>query len=692
MKRRNPLALRTFVVAAGSCGAFLVAFLAFLFILQVTVGKDLPPLPALQSFEQPTSTVLLTRSGEVLHRFFEQNRTRLSLEEVPIEVVQAFLATEDRPFFEHWGIHLPSILRAALRNVRALEVRQGGSTITQQLARDLFLTKEVTLARKVREALLALRLEQAFTKEEILEIYLNQVYLGAGAYGMEAAARAYFGKELSEVTVGEAAMLAGLPAGPYLYDPRRSTSLALQRKNHVLRAMLEEGSIDSAEYRAALTETLSLAPTRTSADIAPYFVEEVRREILRRYGAHPLYRGGLRVYTTLDLGAQAAAESVLEAHLSTLEEEAVEEEVEEEVELSGEDRLQGAIVAMDVRTGAIIAMVGGRDFEESEFNRATQARRQAGSSIKAFVYGTALERGLGTSHLLLDTPITMDTPEGLWQPRNYDGVFKGPTTVREAWKFSRNVCAVRLFMEVGADRVIEFARRLGITTPILPYPSTAIGAADVIPLEMVRAYAVFANGGTLVEPILFTSVVHPDGRREEFTPEIKQVLDSRIAYMMMDLLKSTIDGGSGWAVRARGFDRPAGGKTGTTNDYTDAWFVGCTRELAAGVWVGYDVKQSIGERKSGGVVAAPIWADFMKQAVRNYAGADFPQPDGVVRVTVCTESGLLARPDCPEVSRELFLTGREPTKLCDIHGARAAEVGSLWELQQRERAQELPDI
>jgi penicillin-binding protein 1A len=682
-KRRKSLALRVLTLAAASCGSALVAFLVTLLVLQVTVGRDLPPLPALQEFEQPTSTVLLDRSGEVLHRFFEQNRTRLTLDDVPPPLLQAFLATEDRLFFGHWGIHLPSILRAAVRNVRTFRVRQGGSTITQQLARELFLTKEVTLGRKIREALVALRLEQVFTKNEILEIYLNQVYLGSGAYGVEAAARVYFGRDVDELTLGQAAMLAGLPAGPYLYDPSKNPSLALKRRDHVLRGMLEVGAIDSVAYRDAVAETLQLATTRTGADVAPYFVEEVRRDLLARYGAHLLYRGGLAVHTTLDLAAQAAAESLVAEHLTALE---------EKVGRREDDPLQCAVVAMDVQTGAVLAMVGGRDFEQSEFNRVTQARRQAGSSMKAFVYGAALETGLGTSHLLLDTPITMETPEGLWQPRNYDGAFKGPTTIREAWKFSRNVCAVRLFMETGADRVIDFAQRLGITTPIMPYPSTAVGAADVVPIEMVRAYAVFANGGTLVEPRLYTSVIHPDGRREVFPPRVKQVLDPRIAYIMMDLLRSTVDGGTGWAIRARGFDQPAGGKTGTTNDYTDAWFVGSTREIAAGVWIGFDVKRKIGERQSGGAVAAPLWAEVMKAAAAGYPGADFPQPDGVVRVAVCKESGLLARPGCREVARELFLVGKEPTRLCDIHGARVGELGSLWELQQREHARELPDI
>ncbi len=682
-KRRKSLALKLFAVTAGTCGAALVTFLAALLVLQMTVGRELPPLPALQTLEQPTSTELLTRSGMILHRFFEQDRTRLSLGDVPRPVVQAFLATEDRPFYSHWGIHLPSIIRAALRNVRTLRVRQGGSTITQQLARDLFLTKEVTLARKIREALVALRLEQVYTKQELLEIYLNQVYLGAGAYGVQAAARTYFGKELDSLSIGEAAMLAGLPAGPYLYDPRNNPDLAVQRREHVLRGMLEVGAIDSAEFRSATAETLMLASMASAAGVAPYFVEEVRRDLMRRYGAHLLYRGGLVVHTTLDFESQAAAESLVAEHLAALE---------EKVGKSEQDPLQCALVAMDARTGDVIAMVGGRDFETSEFNRITQAQRQAGSAIKAFVYGAALEKGISTSHLLLDTPVTMETPEGLWQPRNYDGTFKGPTTLREAWKFSRNVCAVRLFMETGPERIIEFARRLGITTPIMPYPSTAVGAADVIPIEMVRAYAVFANGGALVEPRLYTKVVYADGRREEFPPAVRRVLDPKVAYMMMDLLRSTVDGGTGWVVRARGFEQPAGGKTGTTNDYTDAWFVGVTHELATAVWIGHDLKRKIGNRQSGGVVAAPLWADFMKVATRNYPGAEFVRPDGVERIAVCRESGLLARADCPEVVRELFLSGREPTRLCTIHGAKTGELGSLWELQEREQTQALPEI
>jgi penicillin-binding protein 1A len=612
-RRRKSIALRLFGIAAGTCGAALVAFLGLLLILQMTVGKDLPPLPALQTLEQPTSTELLTRSGTVLHRFFEQNRTRLRLSDVPPIVVEACLATEDRPFYSHWGIHLPSILRAAVRNVSRLKVTQGGSTITQQLARDLFLTQEVTLSRKIREALVALRLEQVFTKHELLEIYLNQVYLGSGAYGVEAAARVYFGKDLDALTLGETALLAGLPAGPYLYDPRRDLALARQRRDHVLRGMLGVGVIDSSEFQAAVSETLAIAAPSSASEVAPYFVEEVRRDLLRRYGAQLLYRGGLTVHTTLDFQTEVAAESLVAAHLEALE---------QKVGKRDGDPLQCAVVVMDARAGDVIAMVGGRDFEVSEFNRVTQAHRQAGSSIKAFVYAAALERGIPTSHLLLDTPITMETPEGLWQPRNYDGAFKGPTTLREAWKYSRNVCAVRLFMEVGPERVIDLARRLGITTPILPYPSTAIGAADVIPIEMVRAYAVFANGGSLVEPRLFTAVVHPDGRREEFPPSVRRVLDARVAYMMMDLLRSTVDGGTGWVVRARGFG----------------------------------------------------------------------QPDGVVRVDVCRDSGLLARADCPEVVHELFLTGRQPTRLCDIHGAKTGELGSLWELQEREHTQALPEI
>ena len=657
------------------------------------LSKDLPSPSLLESIEPTLGTTVYDRNGSVLHEFFRENRAVVSLDEISPHLIGAVISTEDREFREHWGIDVYGIMRAAMANIRARRVVQGASTITQQLARSLFLTQEVTITRKLQEALLALRIEQTYSKDRILELYLNQIYFGSGAYGVEAASQSLFGIHASELDLPQAALLAGLPRNPSGYAPRRHSERAELRRSLVLSMMEGNGVITDTEAAAADTMPLGVIEREETAAVGAHFVEHVRREVISSYGAEALYSGGLQIYTTADLELQAAAERLLEERFAALEQ-------EQDYPIRHGDEfdpdtlehipyVEGALLAVDVSTGGILAMVGGRDFNDSQFNRATQAPRQPGSGFKPFVYTAAIDNGFTPSDTIMDAPILIPSAgpmlalEGLedeelkieeptdWVPENYSKEFHGRVRLRYALKRSINIPAVKLGIMLGPATVADYAHRMGISTRLSNVYSLPLGSAEVTLLDMVKAYGVLANQGTRLEPYAVERIEDRTGRVLYRHSSVSfEAISPATAYVVTSMLESVIDSGTGWSARAWGFSRPAAGKTGTTNDCTDAWFVGFTPRVACGVWGGFDDRRSLGDRMTGARVALPVWTEFMKTAHVGVPREPFEMPPGVVVRRVCADSGQLAGPDCSETLEDVFRQGTEPTSPCAIHSDR----------------------
>jgi len=650
--------------------------------------RGLPSPSLLESVQPLVGATVYARDGRILHAFARENRVIVALDDVPAALVDAVVATEDKDFRSHWGVDASAIMRAAMRNVRAGRVVEGASTITQQLARSLFLTPEISLTRKLREALLALRIEQTYSKDRILELYLNQIYFGHGAYGVQAASWQFFGKHVSELDLAECALLAGLPKNPSGYSPRQHPNRALARRRLVLSLMAGQGTITREEAARADTAALHILPRSDGAGLGAYFVEHIRRELVGRYGPDALYAGGLRIYTTLDLDLQAAAERALENRLARLEREAGYRirRGDATAQAGGSEftpYVQGALLAVDAASGGIIAMVGGRDFRDSEFNRATQAPRQPGSGFKPFVYTAAIDGGYTPADRILDAPVIVPgagaprlvrTRDGVveeptdWIPENYEPGFRGEVTLRYALKHSINLPTVRLCMDLGPQAVVQCARQMGISTPIKPVYSIALGSSEVKVIDMVEAYATLDNHGIRMSPYAIERIEDQNGRiLERHESRSREALSPETAYVVTSMLESVMVNGTGWAARAWGFDHPAAGKTGTTNDCTDAWFVGYTPRVVCGVWVGYDDRRSLGRSMTGAVAALPIWTEFMKAAHAGLPHEPFRRPSGVVVRRICAETGALATPDCGETLDEVFVAGTEPTEMCPAH-------------------------
>ncbi|MCX5762443.1 MAG: PBP1A family penicillin-binding protein, partial [Gemmatimonadetes bacterium] len=606
------------------------------------------------------------------------------IEQIPKVLRTAFVITEDRRFYSHNGIDLWGVARAGVSNLRRGGFAQGFSTITMQLARNVFpekLSREKTILRKLREAKVARAIESKYSKDRILELYLNQIYLGSGAYGVETASQRYFGKSVRDINLAEAATIAALPKAPGRYDPRRFPERAIQRRNTILELMRREGAISDADASLAKAYPLRLAHGGgSSGDVAPYYVEWVRQQLEAQFGDR-IYQEGMRVYTTLDLELQGAAERALERQLKAIEGGAAgafpHRTFEQLVAAADESApgtvtpyLQGAFIVLDPRSGSVRAMVGGRDYDDSKFNRATQALRQPGSTFKPIVYATAIQSGRSPAYMLDDAPVEIPQVAGdTWQPKNYDLKFEGPMIMRRALYQSRNMPAIRLGMELGEQSVVDMARKFGITTPIPEYPSIHIGSADVNPLQMVAAYSTFANLGWRVAPVGILRVEDSQGKvlwKAEIARE--QVLTPEESWLMVDMMKDVLRRGSAaGAVANTGFNLPAGGKTGTTNDYTDVWFIGFTADLVAGVWMGFDKPQKIMPNAQGGRLAAPAWAQFMIEAYqRKPSPPDWPRPSSLVSRQVDELTGLLANPGCPakDAYAEWFIPGTEPLAEC----------------------------
>jgi penicillin-binding protein 1A len=673
-------------------GAFVAALIRF--------QNELPSTAHLERIEPPSNTRIFDRNGISLGDLFAEDRLIVPFHDIPDPLVQAVLATEDRSFYRHWGVQPTALLRAAFANLRRGRTSQGGSTITQQLARNLFLTHERTFTRKIKEALLTVRLERIYSKDEILGMYFNQIYYGNGAHGARSAAREYFGKELAELTLDECALLAGIPANPTLFDPRRRPENARQRRDLVLSLMEEYGAITEVQADSAQARELALHERDGRSMRAPYFVEHVRQALLARYGAERLYNDGLQVTTTLDWEIQAAAERALEEQLRHLEKvnryDVVRDSswVPPDAPFVNSPYLQGAAVVLDTHTGEIVAMVGGRDYWESKFNRAVQARRQPGSAFKPFVYAAAVEQGIGPSTIVLDEPLVVPLPNGdVYKPENTKRDFQGPMTMRFALSRSVNVPAVRMILTVGPEAAVDVARRCGIGGVLHPYPSTALGASEVTLLDLTASYTVFPDQGIYHRPWAIREVRDRNGSiLETGSASSREALSAPVAAIMTNLLEDVVDSGTAASARRKGITVPAGGKTGTMDDYMDAMFVGFTPAYTMGVWVGFDAKQTLGRDMTGTAAALPVWIDVIGSVLAGESFEPFEIPDGVVWKQVCSDSGVLSVAGCPRTYREVFLENHEPVETCPLHGeGRSLDLwddASFEELdrQARERA------
>lgn len=655
---------------------------------RICANDACPSVDVLDQYTPRQTSKVYAADGRLVGELGLERRTVVRLSDIPVEVRAAFLITEDKRFYEHRGIDYRRVVGAVVRNARAMSFVQGFSTITMQLARNVFpesITRErrglAGLTRKIREAKVALAIERKFSKDHILELYLNQISFGYRAFGIEAAAQRYFGKSARQLNVAEAALLAGLPKAPERYNPQTAPDRAVQRRNVIIELMHQNGALTEGEASLAKAWPLLVSRRPSGAqEVAPYFVEWVRQRMQQRFGS-ALYEQGYEIHTTLDLDLQVAAERALESQLARIESGAegrwghpTLQQHLARAATTGEDAspnspyLQGAFVALDPRTGAVRALVGGRDFGDSKFNRVTQGVRQPGSTFKPIVFAAGLRAGRPATHILDDAPLSLPQLDGsIWEPKNYDLRFDGPMPMRRALYQSRNLPAIRLGMEIGEDNVVEMARRFGLTTPILAVPSIHIGAADVNPLEMINSYSVFANLGwrSSANPILR---VTDAGGKVLWAPEPvrETVLSPEEAWLMTDMLRDVIRRGTAFnSVWNRGFQFPAGGKTGTTNDYADVWFVGFTADLVAGVWIGFDRRVRIMDNAQGGRLAAPAWTQFMIDAYRRKpAPTDWPRPSTLIPVEVDEPSGLRRGLCTGSAATEWFIRGTEPSDFC----------------------------
>jgi len=575
----------------------LSAFIGVIGGLALWIFSDLPKIKSLEGYAPVESSRVYSSDEQVIAEFYVERRTFVPHYQISERVKKSFISVEDIRFYYHPGVDLIGIGRALWRDIRAGTIVEGGSTITQQLARMLFLKPERSIKRKIRETILSIQIEKHYTKDEILGLYLNQAYFGTRAYGIQAASQTYFGKSVQELTIGEAALLASLPKAPSLYNPFRNPQKAEERRSFVLRKMLNHGFIAQEEYEQAVKEPLPETPHLRKYE-APYFIEFIRQRLEQKYGSQ-IYTSGYKIFSTLDTRMQKIAE------------EAVRKGVEH-IEKRVKPGVQASLVAIELQTGRIKAMVGGVDFWSNQYNRATQARRQPGSAFKPFVYLTAFEKGMHPEDTIVDAPISFTDSLGkTWAPENYDGKYYGSVTLKTALAQSLNAATVRLANRVGIVNIVENAQRLGIKGNLEPYLSTALGASDVTLMEIVAAYATFATGRSII-PLPYERIVNRDWRViEEKMPETKELLSKDILEDMRLLLHAVINEGT--AQKARELKRPVYGKTGTMNNYTDAWFIGFDERLAVGVWVGRDNHTSIGKDETGARAALPIWIEFMKR-------------------------------------------------------------------------------
>ncbi len=650
--------------------------------------SDLPSFEQLHNIEPSLNTKVYDRNGVLLKEFYSENRLLTPYKDMPPYLIQMLLASEDREFFNHWGINLRRLAIVMVENTISFDRAAGASTITQQLSRMLFLNRERTLNRKIKEALTAVKLERTYSKEEILEMYLNQYYFGRGSYGIASAARTFFSKQPKDLTINDCAVLIGTLKAPNINSPFLSPEKSLAARNRVLYSLYDVGGISHEKYDSLKALPLTINPPQQDDGVAPYFTETIRQYVLDRYGEDALYSGGLKVFTGLDAGLQAVAEKAIIKKIDSLR-----KAIDRKYDPAHKDYgrilpdtadeygqpvrelklVQGAFVAIDNATGDVLAMVGGRSFDETKFNRAVQGLRQPGSAFKPFVYTAAIDNGFRASDIIDDNPIVLDIPGSKeWKPHNYDFEFLGPITLRDGLRLSRNLVAIRLLLKMTPSQVIFYAKKFGITTPMQEVPSLAIGVSDVRPMELVSAYTVFPNGGVRVPYRMIQKIVDRYGSvlENNTTVQKEEVLSEKTAFIMVDIMKSVVDNGTAAGARRMGFNRPAAGKTGTSDNFCDNWFVGYTPQITAGVWIGFDDKTSLGRSQDGGTNAVPIWAEFMMAAHDSLPYLDFPEPAGIIHAYICTETGELATDRCPIVRSEVFTEETQPTGLCSKHASK----------------------
>jgi penicillin-binding protein 1A len=653
--------------------------------LIISFHGDLPSLAPLEDYnseEWNLPTKIYDRKGTVIATFYEEKRELVDISELPPELIEAVIAIEDNRFFQHQGIDFQGIARAAVKNIAAGRIVEGGSTITQQLAKVLFLNPRQTFKRKMREALLALEIERTYTKKEILERYFNKIYFGAGAYGVESASQVYFGKSAREINTVEAAMLAGLPQAPSLYSPLRNPELTKRRHRTVLNMMAKQGFIQKENinrmHREFWEEFESrqhkkLEQQKTDVRAAGYFVEDIRIKLIKKYGRDMLYRGGLEVHTTLNMDYQKLLEEKMYDYLLefNIDHGNLPDTAEEIPRQPEKELVEGAAILRHPQSGEILAVVGGHRWHTgNQFNRATQSRRQPGSAFKPVLYAAALDNGYTPASKIQDRPLYFNTPQGRWVPSNYSRRYYGEVTLREALINSLNVASVALMNELGTKKVIRYARKLGINTPLTEHMSLALGGLKhgINLEELTRVYSVFANQGILTSSIYIKEVRDREGNLlERNFPFRREVISPQIAYLVTSLLEGVVEEGTGRRV-GRAVNRLIAGKTGTTNQYRDAWFIGYTPRLVFGSWFGYDINsRSLGQGMSGGVVAGDFWHETLNSIFRDIPRRNFSVPEGITYTNIDLETGYLATPRCPNTKRIPFLTGTEPTERCPKH-------------------------
>ena len=734
--------------------------------LYLYISRDLPRINNLKDYRPATVTTVFSDDGRKIGEFFRERRIVIPLNEMPDNLKNAFIAAEDARFREHGGVDFWGILRAFIKNMQAGAIVQGGSTITQQVTKSFFLTPERTYKRKVKEAILAHRIDQRFSKDEILFLYLNQIYLGHGAYGVEAAAENYFGKHAKDLNLAECSMLAGLPQAPSKYSPFRHYDLARQRQIYVLNRMKEAGYIDNVAATEAMNKVLDIQPRKNwFIEKVPCYTEHVRRYVVKKYGEDALYEEGLQIYTAVDIEYQKIARKEIMKGLVDLDrrqgyrgplKKLAADEIEDFCRTAADDippegltpgavyqgvvvafekkskdtrvrvgknngvipvkdikwarkpnikvapwqrkitrpqqvfnpgdvimvravtfdkkserwtfsleqepLAQSALLSIETGTGLVKAMVGGRDYKDSQFNRAIQSRRQPGSSFKPIIYAAALDKGFTAASVIIDSPVVFTDAEKdfTWKPHNYKETFYGPTLFRQALVKSRNVVTVKILQDIGIDYVLNYARKLGITSPIARDLSISLGSSGASLLEVVGAYTVFANQGYRIEPVFITKILDRDGNViEQATLKREKAIDMSTAYIMTSILESAVTSGTGWRVKA--LKRPVAGKTGTTNNLHDAWFLGYTPEYVTGVWVGFDNEAPLGKGETGSRTASPIWLGYMSSVLEGKPVRTFNAPEGVVFAKIDAQTGLLPNASSKETLFECFKEGTVPT-------------------------------
>ena len=675
------------------------------------MGPTLPSLAQLEDIDPKLITKIYDKDSNLVHEFYVEKRIWTSYDSIPLATKQAVMAIEDRTFFKHWGFNVWAIPSAVLESLSSGKRLRGASTLTQQLAKLLFLTPERSIIRKIKEALTAVRIEQTYTKEEILEFYLNQVYLGGGTYGFQAAAQMYFGRPLSELNIPETATLAGMLQRPEGYRPDRHPQASLDRRNTVLYAMRDAGYITNENYQTYIKQPLQTAERSEDGPPGPYYIEEVRKYLERKYGESSLYADGVSVYTTLDSEIQRFADSVVQIHLKRIRNklkyrhtymlalnqkykmsvdsvvvhfDSIYSEFEKDYlskDTSSIDSLrtfpdstryrpaQIAMVLIENDQGAIRALVGGSNFNLTKFNRATQSFRQPGSAFKPFVYATAMDNGASPCDSVNDQPITIPDPEDstkFWRPSNYERKFEGFMTYRRALALSKNLPAIQIGMQYGLSNVVSYSRKFGLTAPLSPVPSLAIGSIGATLMEMTSAFTVFPNMGTRIEPYMVESVIGRNGDVFERNMKVEhEVIKRSSAYLMVSMLQLVNTGGTAARIYASGFTHPSGGKTGTTNDYTDAWYIGFTKQYTMGVWVGTDANMPMGPGHTGGQDAMPYWLDVMTELHKDKPKLSFKVPPGVTSRPICNHTGKVAGEFCSPTTSCLFSSIDVPDEVCD---------------------------